>query len=243
MKIQLLTAVTATNGYAIGTITTVAKANLVDGETFTLNEGVASYVFEIDVAGDGVTGGRTAVDVSLDTTADQVRDRIVTAINSTAILITAASGGAATVSLTNDRFGSVGNATSAETVADAGFVLTDMAGGVVAVRLRDATAPIDIVGDSGRIYVASTAGSGVMTATLRIWGRSDIVGIWCPLGTGTAAGKGIVNAGVACGETGADLIRHSEVVEGLECVDSVALEITTIGGTATAISAWLVARR
>src|SRR3972149_5407003 len=156
-----------------------------------------------------------------------------------ALLFSAPTGawGAATVSLTNDRFGAVGNTTSAETVADAGFVVTNMAGGVVAVRLRDATAPIDIVGDSGRIYVASTAGSGVMTATHRIWARSDIVGIWCPLGTGTAAGKGIVNAGVACGETGADLIRHSEVVEGLECVDSVALEITTIGGTATASSA------
>src|SRR3990167_9212772 len=145
VNIQLRPAVTAANGYAIGTITTVAKANLVDGETFTLNDGVTVYVFELDVAGDGVTGGRTAVDVSLDTTADQVRDRIVTAINSTAILITAASGGAATVSLTNDRFGSVGNATSAETVAEARIVLTDMAGGVAGVRLRDTTAVVDIV--------------------------------------------------------------------------------------------------
>mgnify|MGYP001570413081 FL=1 len=243
MNIQLLTAATATNGYATGSMTTVAKANLVDTETFTLHDGVASYVFEFDVAGNGVTGGRTAVDVSLDTTADQVRDRVITAINGTAILITASSGGAATVSLVNDRFGSVGNTTSAETVADAGFALTDMTGGVAGVRLRDTTAARELAGDRGRVVIKSTAGSGTLTATFRLWGKADAVGIWCPLGTGTDANKGKLNAAVACGETSADVIAHSEVVEGLECVDSMALEITAIGGTATAVSAWLVARR
>lgn len=95
--------------------------------------------------------------------------------------------------------------------------------------------------ESATIIVRSTAGSGTMTVTLKLWCYSPISGTWHPLGThATPATKGIINAGAAIGETGTDTIAHAELVQGLGGFTRFYLEITTIGGTATAISAWLV---
>jgi hypothetical protein len=95
--------------------------------------------------------------------------------------------------------------------------------------------------ESAMIIVRSTAGSGTMTCTLKLWCYSPISGTWHPLGThATPATKGIINAGAAIGETGADTIAHAELVQGLGGFTRFYLEITAIGGTATAISAWLV---
>jgi hypothetical protein len=111
-----------------------AAANLIEAETFTLDDGVTALTFEFDgVAGapDGVVGGNIVVDVSGDTTADAIRDTIVTAINGAASFnISAVSDGAATVDLTHLLGGTVGNTTSSDTVADAGFIVTNMAGGL-----------------------------------------------------------------------------------------------------------------
>jgi len=131
-RAAVMTDVTVPTGVAAtGSITTVAGSALVDTETFTLNDGVNTpTVFEFD-SGGGVTGGHTAVTFTGGMTADQVRDAIISAVNgvTTTLLITASSGGAATVTLTHDRKGTVGNRTLSETVADAGFVITNMTGG------------------------------------------------------------------------------------------------------------------
>jgi len=116
---------------ATGSITTVATASLVDGETFTLDDGVTAVTFEFDKTPDGVTPGNVAIDISALTTADEVRDAIIGAIQGTGGFgITAADGGAATVSLTHIAGGTIGNTTSADTVANAGFIVTNMAGGL-----------------------------------------------------------------------------------------------------------------
>lgn len=117
---------------ATGTITTIAQASLVDTETFTLDDGVNTpTVFEFDVVPNGVTPGNVVVDVSGDTTADDVRDTIIAAINGVSTLdISAVTGGAATVNLQNDLGGTAGNTTSSETVANAGFIVTNMTGGL-----------------------------------------------------------------------------------------------------------------
>ncbi len=118
---------------ATGTITTIAQTNFVDGEIFTLDDGINTpTVFEFDVAPDGVTPGNILVDISGDTTADDVRDTIIAAINGVgaALEISAADGGAATVDLTQSIGGTAGNTTSSETVVSAGFILTDMTGGL-----------------------------------------------------------------------------------------------------------------
>ena len=245
MQIQLLSAVTAANGpplMANGSITTVAKANLVDGETFTLIDPAATYVFEFDVNGTGVTAGRVQVNVSTDTTAADVRDRIITAINASGIQIRGFEAGAATVGLISTVPGTGSNTTSAETVVDAGFAITDMAGGINGHALSNTTATRSTRGDRALLLVKSTAGSDAMSVTIRRWGYSAITQNWHPLGTGTASGKGLINDGNAIGESSTDNIAHTEILEGLSCLDQIYAEVTAIAGTSTAVSMWLLAR-
>jgi len=131
---QAITTVAST--YASGTITCVAKASLVDGETFTLHDGYGPLVFEFDVDGSGVlVASNQRINVLTDTTAEEVETRAITAINAathldgTAIKITAANGGSGIIALTNDVSGSVGNQLIAESVASTSFVATNMTGG------------------------------------------------------------------------------------------------------------------
>lgn len=120
--------------YATGSITVVGGASLVDGEKFTLNDGVnPATVFEFD-SGGGVSGANVAVAFTGGDSAGTVRDAVIAAINGVvgALLITASIGGASVVTLTADRSGTVGNQTVTETVADAGFIVTGMSGGTSA---------------------------------------------------------------------------------------------------------------
>jgi hypothetical protein len=94
------------------------------------------------------------------------------------------------------------------------------------------------------LAIASTAGSGTMTATFRLWGYLPVGGgLWLPLGPGGDTTKGIVNLGAAVGETSADSIRHAEVIENPGSFQRLYLEITAIGGTSTAVTAWFVVRK
>lgn len=124
---------------AYGSIQFVAKANLVDGETFVLNDGTNPAVtFYFDQTG-GYTppGGYDAtnvrVNVSGDTSADEVALTARTAINlATALDITAGTidtGGL--LRLQNDLGGVDGNQLITETVTYADFKVYGMAGGGV----------------------------------------------------------------------------------------------------------------
>lgn len=94
------------------------------------------------------------------------------------------------------------------------------------------------------LLVYSTAGSGTMTCTCRLWGYHPGPAAWFPLGTGTDGAKGIINAGSATGETGSDVVRHCEVLSLAGIAGSrLYLEITAIGGTSTSIEAAIVVRR
>jgi phage tail sheath protein FI len=151
---------------ATGTITTVAEASLIDGETFTLDDGVnPAITFEFDVGGGGVVAGNVAVVIAAMDTADVVRDAIITAVNGEAaagnILIRAADGGAATVDLTHARTGVVGNQAITDTVADAGFVVVGMAGGTADTTLTvndDGTGAL--TGDIDPTYATTVTVSG-----------------------------------------------------------------------------------
>jgi len=114
---------------ATGDITSIAAASLVDGETFTLDDGSnAPTVFEFDVSANGVGAGN--IPILAVGTAAAVRDLTITAINSVATLgITATPSGTENITLTNDVYGDAGNTSSSETVTNAGFILTDMTGG------------------------------------------------------------------------------------------------------------------
>jgi hypothetical protein len=121
----------ATTTSATGSITTVSGSHLVDGETFTINDGFnAPTAFEFD-SNASVTGGRVGVAFVPTDTGDQIKAKIVTAVNAvdTGLLVTASNAGTGLVGLVNDTAGSAGNHAITETVADVGFMVTGMSGG------------------------------------------------------------------------------------------------------------------
>lgn len=115
----------------VGSIGTVVQASYADGQTFALIDATGQTItFEFDTVPDGVGGGNTVVDISADTTADDVRDRIISAVNGVGagLLITASIGGAGLVTLTQDVGGSTGN-TSIGTTGGPPGTYTAFAGG------------------------------------------------------------------------------------------------------------------
>ncbi len=102
----------------------------------------------------------------------------------------------------------------------------------------------NVSGDNqSAIVLKSTAGSGTMTCTLKLWVYSNAVAEWMPYGTdSTDANKGLLNEGNAIGEVNSNSLIHAELVNGLHHFDYVYLEITAIGGTATAVDAYLIGR-
>lgn len=90
--------------------------------------------------------------------------------------------------------------------------------------------------DQCSILVHSTAGSGTMTATLRIWGFNPEVGRWYDLGA--------LNSGSAIAEVStADTIAYAESLVGLRAFNRLHCEITSLGGTATAVTVTAVCSR
>ncbi len=120
---------------------------------------------------------------------------------------------------------------SAPSGATAGFSL----------RQQLADSPSGLGGsDRAILLVKSTAGSATMTVTIKMWGYSPLSAAWHPMGAhATDASRGLVNLATAIGEVSADNIAHSEIIQGLHGFTRVYAEITAIGGTSTAISAWL----
>lgn len=122
-----------TNVAATGTITIPpgGGAALIDGETFTLNDGVnAATVFEFN-SGGGVTGANVAVPFTGGDSQATVRTAAITAINGVGggLRITASPGATGVIALVNDIPGAPGNVTISDTVADGAFTHTGMAGG------------------------------------------------------------------------------------------------------------------
>lgn len=141
---------------ATGSIITVAAALLFNGETFTLNDGAnPATVFEFRHTGTP-TPGNIKVDLAGLTTATEVRDEIIATINGvgSGLRIKAYVSGAAIVGLTNKIPGTVGNVAIAETVADVGFIVAGMSGGVDSVyAVGSGTLIINIIDVSGLLLV------------------------------------------------------------------------------------------
>lgn len=113
-----------------GTVTTPAGALLVDGETFVIDDGNGPVTFEFDDDAT-IVAGNVIVSFTAADTADVVRDAIIDAINgATDFAIAASVGGAGLVNLVNDIASFDHNIAITEAVADAGFVVTGMAGNV-----------------------------------------------------------------------------------------------------------------
>ncbi len=166
-----------------GSIVCGTKANYIDDETMAvIDDGTnPALTFKADVAGDGVTGGAVAVNISTDTTAAQVAARLRTAIvaQHASLTITAGAVAVATIPLTHDLYGSLGNVAITENVANAAHVVAGMSGGVgagtvsigIGVKIglyppaRDTTAILAVGGASEAVTVDATAGQSGFTPT------------------------------------------------------------------------------
>lgn len=113
----------------VGQITVVAFANLIDTETVTLTDAGGNAIeFEFDTLGNGIVGAGVQVNVSGDTTANDVAVTLAAVIDARAEFVSPVPGGAV-VGVTQADPGVGGNTAIAEAVADAGFTVTGFAGG------------------------------------------------------------------------------------------------------------------
>lgn len=91
--------------------------------------------------------------------------------------------------------------------------------------------------DFATLLAYSTAGSGTMTATIKIRGYIARLARWFPMGpNATDSKRGVINLATTLGENETDKIEHSELIQGLSTFSRVHAELVDIGGTATAIT-------
>lgn len=102
------------------------------------------------------------------------------------------------------------------------------------------------------LLVWSTAGSGTMEVTIRLWGyfkeyrkQEAVVSVakWFPLGPGTDLLKGTFNEQVKAGETNTNEITHEEIVAYFGTFERIYAEVVAIAGTDAAIRAVLIPLR
>jgi hypothetical protein len=114
---------------ATGFILAVESALLVDGDTFTLDDGIGgSTVFEFDTAGNGVAFGNTAIAAPVGASAPLMAQGIRGAIQSS-ILNISASTQYNLVLLANNIQSGLGNQPIIETVINSNFFVDGMQGG------------------------------------------------------------------------------------------------------------------
>lgn len=91
----------------------------------------------------------------------------------------------------------------------------------------------------GSLKIHDHGGSGVITATFRLWLGDDQIGRWYPGGKGADTTKGTLNDGAAIGETTADELAHAEPIFLVDHWTHVYLEVIAPGGTTPNFDAWL----
>lgn len=119
---------TAHSAAATGYLVAVAGGQLADGETFTLNDGSQSHVFELDFDF-SVLPGNVPVSIAGTDTAGQVGTKIATAIDAVTAGLQAACNGSALVRIVHGRATSLGNQFILETVASPELEVGGLAGG------------------------------------------------------------------------------------------------------------------
>lgn len=243
--INLLTNVAAANGAptavaTVGTITTIASSSLVDGERFVIFDNKELQIFEFDSNGAATDTSRNPILINIASalTAAQVRDAIITAINGAGLDVVATNTGAAQVTVTHLRHGANGFAIS-ETVANAGFI--------VAITVVGSLSGVPVAQDTDTIHairVSSTGATVPPAVTGRLWGYLMRDQTWGPMGTGTDANKGQINAGAALGASVGNNIAHHEVLPpGISIPDRIYLELLGANfGTGGLVSAFIQGR-
>ena len=216
---------TAAGAAATADITTVTFANLVSGDYFTVSDGENSLIFEFQkVATWPVAPTRVPVNVVGDVTANDVRDTLIAVINNLSgfnLNVSAAIGGASTVTLTNlnqNQPTADQDAVNSENVANVGFAIANFAAAGDSDSLTAAEAAVnaqDILdllayGDVGSAASALTVAAinGALTdGRINTEDLSSILDILAgrnyvvPAGTSLEAGGEFVGGGGAFNDT------------------------------------------
>lgn len=124
-------------------------------------------------------------------------------------------------------------------VTDDDFSATALSGGgatsSAAPTLTDGTLGVAINGlgpcDQALVLLRSVAGSGTMTASLKLWGWHEELDQWYMIGS--------LNGGSAVAETGTDSIQYAELVIGLRRFSRLYPQIVTLGGTGTEVELYV----
>lgn len=189
------------------TLTVDTQANLADGQTFTIDDGENSVVFEIKkTAAHEVTTGNVEVDITGATTAADVSAICETAINASALNVTGVDGGG-TVALTNDNQNQATasqNATNAETLGGLGAITnfvgaTDSDALTAAEASTDADDIIALIGAGALDH--TTINAALTTGALNKEDVAEVLAILAggtytvPAGTSIEAAAAFVNAG------------------------------------------------
>lgn len=83
------------------------------------------------------------------------------------------------------------------------------------------------------VLVENVAGTGAVSATVRLWCYHRTTALVYPWGVGADATKGIINNGAAMGATDTDKLRHREIIPGPGMADGIQAQITASAGTGT----------
>lgn len=129
-RFEILQAHGGTAVAATGLITCVTNANMADSDYITIGDGVnPALLFEYDKSANGVTSGRVSVTAGAGTAA-QTAAAFATAITANMPALTVTDNLDGTLTIAHKIPGAAGNVTITENVANAGFTVSGMSGGV-----------------------------------------------------------------------------------------------------------------
>jgi hypothetical protein len=134
---------------ATGLITCTTKANYADTDYMTIGDGLTpAKLYEFDFAGDGVTSGRVAVDISGATTAAEVAAILRTAILANQPAFTVTDNLDGTLTLTHKWPGTGGNVTMTDNVVNVAHTVAGMSAGAAPVAHTAASFTTSITTDT-----------------------------------------------------------------------------------------------
>lgn len=87
--------------------------------------------------------------------------------------------------------------------------------------------------DDCEVLVENAAGTGTVTATVRLWLYYISTGLAYPWGIGADADKGKLNNGAAMGAVDTNKLRHRETVPGPGLADGIMAQVVSSTGTGT----------
>lgn len=151
--------------HAVGTLYNIpVSSSIINGLVMVISDGTNSpTTFEFRHSG-SASGSNVKVDLSGATTANDVRDAIISTINGVVgtLLVTASSGGSAKVNLVNDVFGEQGNV---QITTNVGLNLLGMYGGSSYVRVcEEHGQEVQILSDNTAITLAGPVTSSGSSA-------------------------------------------------------------------------------